>query len=439
MTTRTSPERLRDAVATQLLTYLGEGGVSEAAVFSAVDPSRLSVENLERLLRVRFVLSSGVTEFAHRVPDELRRVRRSTRRTTQTERGSVSGRVDWPQTHACRPRAGHDDSTLYATTTQSVEYDTPENRVVKQLLAVIVDVIREEFLADDHDWQSEWSGASVEELTRVYRDNPYLSRLPSPGSYSVTTRDVDAARRSRRPFYRDAAALWRLYNDLLDGRYDRTDVQELLRETVIAPSEPPRLFELYAVFRLLDSLDNSALQYRTVAPGTGAVASLETPQTLVDVYCDATGPVTLSEPLPSTPPESVREPFSRTLAAARAYDSHREAILGTGSRAGYYDGRPDFVVCVFDRLDGNRSLRAVTLGEVKYTRREATLARGLRELSEYLSFVRHDGEYLAESDVLLRGVLVTNDGGQFDRHENVVHVGLSPSAGELREAVSGFL
>lgn len=435
MTGRTPPAQLREVVATQLLTYLGEGTVSESAVLETVDPSGLRVEDLRRLLRIKFVLSSEVAAFARRAPDRLRRVRRSSRQTTETERGSVSGRVDWPRTLERRSRAGYDDRTLFATRTQSVAYDVPENRVVKQLLSVIVDVVREEFLDDDHEWQSEWSAGTVEGLTRVYRNNPYLAELPDPESYGVTARDLDAARRSRRDLYREAEKLLRLYRDLLDGRYERKPVRDLLRETLITPSESARLFELYAVFELLDVLNTESLQYRTVAPGAGAVASLQDSEVLVNVYCDETGPLTLTEPLPSVAPETLLPPFSRDLVAANAYDDHREAILGEGSQGEYYRGRPDLVVCVFDRVDGSKSLRAVTLGEVKYTRRRPTLARGLRELSEYLSFVRHDGEYLAETDVRLQGIVVTNHDGCVDRHENVVHVGLTPSSGGLSGAV----
>jgi len=439
VTTKTPPERLREAVSTQLVTYLSEGVVSESAVATVVDPSELTVTDIRRLLRIKFVLSSDVTEFVQRAPDQLRRVRRSSRQLTETERGSVSGRVNWPGTHARRSRAGHDDPTLFATTTQSVAYDIPENRVVKRLLSEVVDVVGEEFVANDHDWQSEWSAESATELTRVYRDNPHLARLPDPESYTVTDRDIDAARRSRRELYQDAAALLRLYRDLLDGQYERAAVQELLRETIIVPSEPARLFELYVVFELLATLDNGSLRYRTVSPGSGAIASLKTPEMSIEVYYDETGPVTLSEPSPEVQPETLSRPFSRELMAARAYDSHREAILGTGSQKVYYRGRPDLVVCVFTHENGEQSLRTVLLGEIKYTRREQTLARGIRELSEYLSFARHDANYLSESDVQLQGVVVTNSGGRVDRHENVVHLGVTPSTGIPNEVVVEFV
>jgi hypothetical protein len=426
---RTPPEQLREAVATRLLTYLGEGVLCEPAVTAAIDPTALDITELDRLCRLRFVLSSDVSTFVADVPERLRRIRTSSRRSTERERGTVSGRIDWPQTHAVRSRAGHDDPTLYATHTQCVEYDLPENRVVKRLLSVVVSVVRDELLTEGYDWQSEWSSETVAELTRVYRENQYLSQLPDVDSYTVSERDLDAARRSRHELYRDAAKLLRLYRDLLDERYDRDAVQELLRETLITPRDPARLFELYAVFELLDALDTKLVRYQTVEPGTGAIASLETSETTVAVYYDETGPITLSEPLPSVEAETLSPPFSRELAAMERYDRHREAILGRGSQGGYYRGRPDIVVCVFSRGGEERSLRAVTLGEVKYTRRNGTLARGLRELSEYLQFARYEDTYLTDTDVTLSGLVVTNDSDRVDRHENVVHTGLSPSGG----------
>jgi hypothetical protein len=304
---------------------------------------------------------------------------------------------------------------------------------------VIVEVVRAELLNTDYDWQSEWSGQAVEELTSIFRENQYLAQLPDAESYTISTRDLDTARRSRHDFYREAASLLQLYRDLLDGQYERTQVQELLRSTLITPCEPARLFELYSIFEVLEAVNSGSLEYQPVEPGTGAIARLESSESVVEVYHDETGPVTLFEPLPSLKSETLPDPFSRELAAMEAYNRHREAILGRGSQENYYRGRPDIVVCIFERGSNRRSLQTVMIGEVKYTRREVTLSRGLRDISEYLQFACHDETYLSESDVSLSGLVVTNQPGSVDQHENIVHVGISPSDSNWKDHIHRLL
>jgi hypothetical protein len=205
-----------------------------------------------------------------------------------------------------------------------------------------------------------------------------------------------------------------LYDDLLNDRLNRPAVQELLRETLVVPTEPHRLFELCCVFGTIRRLQRAygELTLRRVEPGMDAVARLESDEYRIDVYYDQTGPLRFTEPLPSVAELQDRDADERFIRLAHAGEQHQEAMatfLDQSSERLLYSGRPDVLVLRYERGDsGDERLIDCVIGEAKYTESKATFSAGVRELLEYVAFVRNEREYLDESSVDVTGVIFTD-------------------------------
>jgi len=88
-----------------------------------------------------------------------------------------------------------------------------------------------------------------------------------------------------------------------------------------------------------------------------------------------------------------------------------EAFLGAGTRKSLFSGRPDIAIEIYDEADSTIPVEVV-IGEVKYSERERTFARGLKELSKYMEFAQKDG-FLSERETDISGLIIT-DGVETD-------------------------
>jgi hypothetical protein len=89
------------------------------------------------------------------------------------------------------------------------------------------------------------------------------------------------------------------------------------------------------------------------------------------------------------------------------WQSISEDLLGRGGSDSLWGGRPDIVLERYRETNSDgMELEQVFLGEVKYTQNIDYVATGLRELLEYMAFVKQAGtdEYVESADNLLESV-----------------------------------
>lgn len=83
---------------------------------------------------------------------------------------------------------------------------------------------------------------------------------------------------------------------------------------------------------------------------------------------------------------------------------------GRGGENSLWGGRPDILIERYSTTDDNGAdtLSQVFIGEVKYTQNFDYAATGLRELLEYMAFVKYtdSGEYVEGQEGLLEGIVV---------------------------------
>lgn len=293
------PTDLSKLISADLVTYLGAGVLNRNRIAGAADYSGLEIEEFERLKQLHFVLQDDVVEYIEALPSRLRRIKTTHRRTETEVRGEVRGRINWPRTTERRTSAGYNDRTLFVIENPTVEVNIPENKVVKKLLSLLSEPLTEEIENTDQEWRAAWDDADIVALQQTLVQNVYLDALPEPAAIRLTDRDVTAARRARQPLYTEAAKLYRLYDDLMNDRFQRPGIQELLQETIVTPTQDHKLFELFCVFALIRRLRQQYpdLQLRRIQSGMDAIAILESEHSRVEVYYDKGGHFRFSRPI----------------------------------------------------------------------------------------------------------------------------------------------
>lgn len=439
---KTSEAELLGAIADDFHTYLRRG-VQVGQVVGAAHAD-LEIDDIETLLRIHFVLtdaeddetSVGVLDFMRRLESRIRRMKTTTSPRSVEHRGEVRGQIDWQETVKTRARAGQLEEPVFVCRQPEEHYNIDENLVLKRLLTIIHKIVTEDLAEmranpEGYDWLSAWTtpigesggrdgDSTAEVLERVYERNVYLQRI-DVGATELTDRTIEDVKRSRSVFYQDAAVLLDRYRQLMNHELDSEEARDILNHTLIAPEKTDVLFELYWIFRVLAAYD--AVQYRVLTdhrerPST--IATWEQGGSRFVLSHDATGErLIFSE---SIEPADV-EPdgyLYRMNAVLSRWQSLSKELLGRGGSDSLWGGRPDIVLERFEESPaGDWELAEVFVGEVKYTQNLDYVATGLRELLEYMAFVRRDldGEYVeAPDDVLesssVKGLLFVDDLGK---------------------------
>ena len=447
---KTSADELLDAVASDFHTYLRRGVRFEQVIGSA--HADLDIDDIETLLRVHFVLTEtgadgqvGVVDFMRRLEDQVRQMKTSTAPRSREYRGEVRGRIDWQGTVKSRAREGRLNEPVFVCTEPEEHYNIDENLVLKRLLTVIHEIVTEdlEYAIENpagYEWLSAWtsslgeserrSESAADVLQRVYEQNVYLQRIDVDEGM-VTDRMIESVKRSRSVFYREAAELLDRYRQLMRHELDAEEAREILNHTLIAPEKTDALFELYWVFRVLDAFD--AAQYRVLADwreSPSTVARWEQDGSRFVLSHDSTGEaLTFNERIGTEDIEPDGYLF-RLNEVLNRWQSLSKDLLGRGGSDSLWGGRPDIVLERFEEnTDGTWVLNNVFIGEVKYTQDVDYVATGLRELLEYMAFVKHDGDnkYVENQENVLdsqavRGLLFVDELSQPTESESAIDI-----------------
>jgi hypothetical protein len=433
-------DRLVGEVQDELVTFLQSGTIAEADVVSTLDFTDLEIDDFARLKRIHFCLSDPVVDFVEKLPERVRSIKTANQRERVHTRGEVRGSIDWNQTTKLRHTDSYGDRTVFACESPYVEYDIPENLVLKRLLWIIRRTVERELGCFDYGWRrDQWSDDRMREFRRLYSRNVHLNRIRDGGDIEPTARDLTAARTSREPLYAEAYDLYDTYRQLQSGRYDDPAVQSLLRETLVVPERLPRLFELFCVFKLIRLLSElyPRLALQVIEPGAADIARLENETHRIEVYHDQQGNLQFHEPLDDIEAETPY--FQRYQDVLETHVELMDAFLDRGAGQALYSGRPDIVVEVYEKETDRTLPRRVLLGEIKYTESEQTFARGLRELLEYTRFARIRDTYLNEAPgVDVGGVLIT-DGVETETVEGMIRHLAATELSTCEEAIPALL
>lgn len=408
-------EELLDKITEEILAYVMHGEFPEHHFAQEIAPSELDerFHDYEMLVRLHFILRDDVVDFVEALPRYLRSIKTQTATVSNVRRGIVEGRINWAATTRQRYSTNPEDESLFVCDNRTENYDIGENIVLKRLLGLIFETLRESerYLEQDYEWVNQsWKGESdlVEEMRDIFRRNVHLTRIRDPDEYEPTQRMLQRAGESRQEVYRDAAALLSRYRDTLSG--DREAIRELLDQTAITPDDNETLFELFVLFRfigVIEGLTNDRFTISTIERGSQEVARLESDGHSIVLYHDSSA---RAEQLQFISDIGEKDPSTLSRTEKIKYEKRRIAQeYFPDSEFDYRSGRPDVIVL---EIEGEKRLEYL-ITEVKYSDREATVERGIEELLEYLAFLRDDEDLVFEEPDIFgsgwNGVLAIQD------------------------------
>jgi len=432
MSNKPSKSDIADKAAPYLTGYIGE--VVDIDVFAQSADPHIDIDGVEELLRYRFLRTGvqpetdptdrsdlreyehraattdangvpiGVMDFVALLPQRLRSLDATITQDLQILDGEIRGRVDWQETIKHRHSTGNPDSQLFACRIQEQTVLSSRNRVLLKLLGEIQRVYTEfdESIVGDGDrpgWFLEWGSDG---LTRRRLEsalgNVHFADVDRD-SISVTNHELTTVRSDREPLYREAAALLSYYRRLMNGALTTEQKQQLFNMDVFTPDENNEgadIFELYWIFKLIDSFDDASLQPLS-SINDEFIAGWQTDDAEYRMYNDwngrsetsgTTGPTELLDMHPpdrsDIDPDAVRaDPdLARPGFIQREHESIRRQTLGEGT------GRrtPDIVLLKLDPTTEPPTLERTFIGEVKHSTSSDRLDAGAQQLLEYASY-----------------------------------------------------
>ena len=398
---------LLNEIADDFNTYLRKGANFDS--FSEkVDPN-LNIDNLEKLLRIHFLLTksedgnTGVIDFVEDLEERIRNIKTSVTTKTQVSRNRIRGRVDWSRTFEERTRRGN-NPTVFASSSSQKKYSIKENLVLKQLLNVITDILGND-LSDVWDktgygWLDDWVDSDKElkqKVEKVFNRNVYLQKIEL--EEKVTDRMIEDVKKSRKQLYQEAAELLSRYRSLLNYELDEEDAKKLLENTFIKPEKTYVLFELYWIFKMLPEKKVNFKILDTDNPSL--VARWVEGYSEFEIYHDTTASFVFKEDLKDAEMEDLEDGFLyRQGKVLEKWNELSTEAFDKDVKKELWGGRPD-IVRIKRGLDGGE-IKEIMLGEVKYTENTRYALQGLKELLEYMAFVKEGKEYISDKEHVLK-------------------------------------
>ncbi|MBO1511129.1 hypothetical protein [Metabacillus bambusae] len=402
-----SAEELIEEISDFLVIYLKSGKVELNSFIKKTD---LQISQLEQLLQIHFLLKEEVILFVKELPMLIRRFKTSTTVRQDTYHGYIKGQINWPKTINSRLTRNAKDSTIFSVNEKNREYAVKENLVLLEVIQTLYMILFKNIDSDyykKYTWFQEWNELK-HTVHHMLTKNIYLSRVQTEQK-KVTDRMILDTLKHRNPLYRKAASILQQYRKVLAGEIDQKEVQQLLRETFVFPQEEDVLFELYWVVQLIEHNTNNA-QLQIMDGRNNLVANWNDEKYIYKVFHDSTGSNQIKFNVFTNEVSLHEHPFinrklnSMSKAEKLAKDLFSQCI----DTSIYWSGRPDIIVEIYEK-DTN-VLKNVVIGEVKHTTRLEYAVTGLRELVDYVTFIKdRNSNYMDQNDeIKVRGMLFTD-------------------------------
>lgn len=403
--TKTEPEELINEIGDNFNMFL-KAGMRVDSFSKKIDPE-LNINNLNKLLRIHFVLTDEVRGFVKALPKRVRRIKTTVDKRSQILKGEVKGRIEWDKTIKERCKCNYDDLALFVCNQTEKNYNISENIVLKHLLSIIHSIIFEDLkpaIDKEYTWIEKWTENQSKLKTtirEVFLRNIYIKRITSDGT-EITERMIRSASKSRNKFYRDAARLLLRYNKIMKHDLDSEEAKELLRNTFIKPERAEVLFELYWVIQMIEAKSGKELKdvkFNIIDGTNNIVAEWEDDDCSYRIYHDSNGCFQFLEKYEDVFKDIIIDKDGYLMREKKVFRKWKEMcskVLSLEKGDSFWGGRPDILLEKYKK--GSDNPEQVFIGEVKYTDSKEYASQGLRELLEYMALIKSDSGYFEEKE-----------------------------------------
>ena len=401
---KVTADKLLDEISPDFQFYLKQGNLTSFANFD----SNLNIENIEKLLKIHFVLSRtsdngiGVIDFIRELPDRIRRVKTIIKQEPRAYYGVVKGRIKWNETFNHRYNKEPCNTAVYVCDQIEKNYDISENLVLKNILKIIYEIVNNDLkfaIDNNYSWMNDWitdPDNLKDELNTTFLNNIYLKRI-NTGGEKITERMLFRALTSRMPLYREAAELQIRYNKLMRYEIDAEEAKKLLNNTFIKPDRTDELFELYWTIKILKQFKNPI--FKIIEPNNNLVAEWSENGYIYRIYHNSIGSLNFSENI-----TDIMQRYSNDdNFIGRKLRAQNQTIMMASINSFWIGGRPDILL---EKYDINNKLLSVLICEVKYTNNKDYALVGLKQLIEYIALAKSSDEYLEQRDQLFQNLKI---------------------------------
>lgn len=394
-------EQLLSEIGGKLSQYLMQGYLNLNSLIKKIEPN-LNIENIQKLLRIHFVLTEknehndvGVIDFIKNLTHRIRRLKTAIKPEMDTFEGLVKGRINWKKTIILRCKVGPDAENCFVCDKREKDYNISENLVLKRLLQIIYNIVINDLkigIQEGYDWLRDWVKEKELKgfLKRVFLKNIYLRKIDL-SNIKITDRMINNAKKSRNNLYRDAATLLSRYRKLMRYEIDPSEAKELLKNTFIEPARTEVLFELYWIIKIINQFEAKDLIFELIEPSKNVIAKWKLDEYYYKIYHDSVGPFEFKESINDLYDKYTEDNYiKREIKVLKKIEDMTSINKNT-----LWCGRPDIIL---EKRDENNNVISIFIGEVKYTDNRLYAIQGLKELLEYMALIKENKNYI-EKDI----------------------------------------
>lgn len=400
--TKAITEQLLDEISEKFYMYL-MNGVKFDSFSNEIDP-KLNIDNIDKLLRIHFVLTDDLINFLIELPKRVRRIK-TTIEKKPIETRDVRGKIDWVKTIQRRCKINYKDETLFVCSKPEKNFNVTENLILKKLLSIIHSIVFIDLkpkIEDEYSWLDEWT-KNENELQKIVKEiflkNVYINRVEEE-NFEITDRMISSTLKSRNILYREAAKQLSLYNKLMSHEINQEETKKLLQSTFIKPEKIDVLFEIYWIFKLIECITKNKNPIYHLIEGccNNIVAEWEDENHLYKIFHNSCGNFIFSEKLTDIKRDFTIDDFiSREKEVLEKWQEVSKHLFESIPGDSLWGGRPDIIIEKLNKNTGK--IVQVMIGEVKYTDRKDYAMHGLKELLDYMALLKNcDRNYYVEKD-----------------------------------------
>ena len=396
--TKTSQTILVNGIIDGIFTYFRDGKInSEILAKKLINPELERIKDFDKILKMHFILQDKVVEFIDRLNKNIRRIKKKTKNNLEIRRNNIKGRVLWNRTILAKNSKFFGGNTIFYCNNVFMNFNTPENIVLKKFLYIVYST----FLNDlkefnvgnyNYEWFNRWKGQRdlINEFLNFYQNNIYLKKINV--NQNITNRNITKVIQSRNLLYKTAAELLIELEQINNHQFTKNYISNLLTSTLIVPNKISTLFELYCIFKIIFKIQEDLdIKLNIIGKNNKELVFFENEDYVIKIFHDSTGSLNFNETLKEVNHFYAQKiPFlTRFISSRMKYYRILKKILNKKPDFYLYRGRPDIIIEVWKKVSEKRKiLEKIYIGEVKYTDKEETFSKGLKELMEYLYFAK---------------------------------------------------
>ena len=231
---------------------------------------KLTVEELNILKTIHFLLNDNVKELFMSIPYLLRNLAHSTNKKDIESHGIVRGNINWSKTIKTRFSKGFNNPSLFICSIPLKHYDLIENKILKFILKKII------FRYENHltFLKSKKSNINFENINKEYENwydkvsDMYRLSIQTLGNVyfddindldDVSANDLNKLYNHKNSLYQCVAKVFELYENLFIND-NKQCLINLIKNQLIVASNNDTLFEIYVFFNLISILDENCIE-----------------------------------------------------------------------------------------------------------------------------------------------------------------------------------